>query len=49
MINDITLGYLILLFPLITFVVNGLFLGNKCAKAAAIFAVVCNGLAFAAA
>ena len=49
MIDDITLGYLILLFPLITFVVNGLFLGNKCAKAAAIFAVVCNGLAFAAA
>ncbi|PWJ37712.1 NADH-quinone oxidoreductase subunit L [Fibrobacter succinogenes] len=49
MINDITLGYLILLFPLITFVVNGLFLGNKCAKAAAIFAVICNGLAFAAA
>ena len=49
MINDITLGYLILLFPLLTFVVNGLFLGNKCAKAAAIFAVLCNGLAFAAA
>ena len=49
MIDDITLGYLILLFPLITFVVNGLFLGNKCAKAAAIFAVLCNGLAFAAA
>ncbi|MBO4829621.1 MAG: NADH-quinone oxidoreductase subunit L [Fibrobacter sp.] len=49
MIDDITLGYLILLFPLITFVVNGLFLGNKCAKAAAIFAVICNGLAFAAA
>jgi NADH-quinone oxidoreductase subunit L len=49
MIDDITLGYLILLFPLITFIVNGLFLGNKCAKAAAIFAVICNGLAFAAA
>ena len=49
MIDDITLGYLILLFPLLTFVVNGLFLGNKCAKAAAIFAVICNGLAFAAA
>ena len=49
MISDITLGYSILLLPLITFVVNGLFLGNKCAKAAAIFAVVCNGLAFAAA
>ncbi|SMG44218.1 NADH-quinone oxidoreductase subunit L [Fibrobacter sp. UWB13] len=49
MIDDITLGYLILLFPLITFVVNGLFLGNKCAKAAAILAVICNGLAFAAA
>lgn len=45
MINDITLGYLILLLPLFTFVVNGLFLGNKCAKAAAALAVVCNGLA----
>jgi NADH-quinone oxidoreductase subunit L len=49
MINDITLGYLILLLPLLSFVVNGLFLGNKCAKAAACFAVLCNGLAFAAA
>jgi len=49
MINDITLGYSILLLPLITFVVNGLFLGNKCAKAAAIFAVICNGLAAASA
>ena len=49
MINDITLGYLILLLPLLSFVVNGLFLGNKCAKAAACFAVLCNGIAFAAA
>ncbi|MCQ2062384.1 MAG: NADH-quinone oxidoreductase subunit L [Fibrobacter sp.] len=49
MINDVTLGYLILLLPLFTFVVNGLFLGNKCAKAAAALAVVCNGLAAASA
>lgn len=49
MINDITLGYLILLLPFITFVVNGLFLGNKCAKAAAAFAITCNGLAAASA
>lgn len=49
MINDITLGYLILLLPLFTFVVNGLFLGNKCAKAAAALAIACNGLAAASA
>ena len=39
MINDITLSYLIFLLPLLTFVVNGLFLGNRNAKAAAAFAV----------
>ena len=49
MISDITLGYLILLFPLFTFVVNGLFLGNRNAKAAAALAVTCNGLAAASA
>ena len=49
MINDITLGYLILLFPFITFVVNGLILGNKLPKAAAAFAVLCNGLGAACA
>ena len=38
MINDITLSYLIFLLPLLTFVVNGLFLGNRNAKAAAAFA-----------
>ena len=31
MINDMTLGYLILALPLLTFVVNGLFLGNNLA------------------
>ncbi len=46
MINDMTLGYLILALPLLTFVVNGLFLGNKCHKAAAALAIACNGLAF---
>jgi proton-translocating NADH-quinone oxidoreductase, chain L len=45
MISDITLGYLILLLPLFSFVVNGLFLGNCKAKAAAAFAIACNGLA----
>ena len=49
MINDITLSYLIFLLPLFTFVVNGLFLGNRNAKAAAILAITCNGLAAASA
>ena len=49
MINDITLSYLIFLLPLLTFVVNGLFLGNRNAKAAAILAITCNGLAAASA
>ena len=49
MINDLTLGYLVLLLPLITFVVNGLFLGNKRPRAAATLAIVCNGIAFACA
>ena len=49
MINDTTLSYLIFLLPLLTFVVNGLFLGNRNAKAAAVFAIVCNGLAAASA
>ena len=49
MISDITLGYLILLLPFFTFVINGLFLGNKLPKAAAILAVVCNGVAAASA
>ena len=49
MINDITLSYLIFLLPLLTFVVNGLFLGNRNAKAAAAFAIACNGLAAASA
>ena len=49
MINDITLSYLIFLLPLFTFVVNGLFLGNKNAKAAAALAITCNGLAAASA
>jgi NADH-quinone oxidoreductase subunit L len=44
MINDITLGYLIFLCPLLTFVVNGLFVGNKNAKAAAVIAVALNGI-----
>ena len=45
MINEITLGYMIFLLPLLTFLVNGLFLGRKNAKAAGIFAIACNGLA----
>ncbi|MBR2090407.1 MAG: NADH-quinone oxidoreductase subunit L, partial [Fibrobacter sp.] len=49
MIDDITLGYSILLLPFLTFVINGLFLGNKLPKAAAALAVVCNGLAFVSA
>ena len=49
MINDITLSYLIFLLPLLTFVVNGLFLGNRNAKAAAAFAIACNGIAAASA
>lgn len=49
MINDITLGYLIFLLPLFTFVINALFIGNKKAKAASIVAVTCNGLAAASA
>ena len=49
MINDLTLGYLVLLLPLITFAVNGLFLGNRRPHAAAALAVACNGLAFACA
>lgn len=46
MINDTTLGYLILVLPFLTFAINGLFLGNKNAKAAAGLAVTFNGLAF---
>lgn len=46
MINDTTLGYLILILPFLTFAINGLFLGNKNAKAAAGLAVTFNGLAF---
>lgn len=46
MINDITLGYLILVLPFLSFAINGLFLGNKNAKAAAGLAVTFNGLAF---
>ena len=45
MINDVTLGYLIFLCPLLTFVINGLFVGNKNAKAAAAIAVTLNGVA----
>ncbi|MCF0222402.1 MAG: NADH-quinone oxidoreductase subunit L, partial [Fibrobacter sp.] len=45
MINDVSISYLIFLMPLITFVVNGLFLGKRCAKGAAAFAIVCNGIA----
>ena len=44
MINDVTLGYLIFLCPLLTFVINGLFVGNKNAKAAAAIAVTLNGV-----
>ncbi len=44
MINDVTLGYLIFLCPLLTFVINGLFVGNKNAKAAAAIAVTLNGI-----
>lgn len=49
MINDVSISYLIFLMPLLTFVVNGLFLGRKSAKGAAIFAIICNGIAFASA
>ena len=49
MINDVSISYLIFLMPLLTFVVNGLFLGRKSAKGAAVFAIVCNGVAFASA
>ena len=44
MINDVTLGYLIFLCPLLTFVINGLFVGNRNAKAAAAIAVTLNGV-----
>ena len=44
MINDVTLGYLIFLCPLLSFVINGLFVGNKNAKAAAAIAVTLNGI-----
>ena len=49
MINDVTLGYLILLLPFLTFAINGLFLGKNYAKLAAGVAVVFNGLSFASA
>lgn len=49
MINDVSISYLIFLMPLLAFVVNGLFLGRKSAKGAAIFAIICNGIAFASA
>lgn len=49
MINDVSISYLIFLMPLITFVVNGLFLGKRSAKGAAALAIACNGIAFAAA
>lgn len=49
MINDVSISYLIFLMPLLTFVVNGLFLGKRSAKGAAAFAIICNGVAFASA
>lgn len=49
MINEISISYLIFLMPLLTFVVNGLFLGRKSAKGAAAFAIICNGIAFVSA
>ena len=49
MINDVTLGYLVLVLPFLTFAINGLFLGNKSAKAAAALAITMNGLAFVSA
>lgn len=49
MINSITLSYLIFLLPLLVFVVNGLLLGRKSAKAAAAFAIIANGIAAACA
>jgi NADH-quinone oxidoreductase subunit L len=49
MINDVTLGYLVLVLPFLTFAINGLFLGNKNAKAAAALAITMNGLAFVSA
>ncbi len=49
MTNDVSISYLIFLMPLLTFIVNGLFLGKRSAKGAATFAILCNGVAFAAA
>ncbi len=49
MINDVSISYLIFLMPLLTFVVNGLFLGKRSAKGAAAFAIICNGIAMASA
>ena len=45
MINGITLSYFIFLLPLLVFVINGLFVGNRSAKGAAAIAVIGNGIA----
>ena len=49
MINGITLSYFIFLLPLLVFVINGLFVGNRSAKGAAAIAVIGNGIAAACA
>lgn len=45
MINDVTLSYLIFILPLLSFVVNGLFLCRKSDKAAAAMGISANGIA----
>ena len=45
MINDVTLSYLIFILPLLSFVVNGLFLCRKSDKVAAAMGISANGIA----
>ncbi|PWJ71963.1 MULTISPECIES: NADH-quinone oxidoreductase subunit L [unclassified Fibrobacter] len=47
--TNISISYLIFLMPLLTFLINGLFLGKRSAKGAAALAIILNGVAFASA
>jgi len=44
--TNTSISYLIFLMPLLTFVINGLFLGKRSAKGAAALAITLNGIAF---
>lgn len=47
--TNTSISYLIFLMPLLTFVINGLFLGKRSAKGAAAVGIILNGIAFVSA